>query len=81
MAQSIAIADARAGALSFGNKIVRRIFPFLATPSPQSAPRRAQKRRCDDGGNGMREGVPAHRTHIGMNSEIGIPSERKILSA
>ncbi|HEY2886040.1 MAG TPA: hypothetical protein VGJ08_12570 [Rhizomicrobium sp.] len=79
MAQRIAIADARAGALAFGNKIVRRFLPFLAYPSPRPTPRRAQKRRRDGGGNGMCEGVLVHLTYIGMNSEMRIVSERKNL--
>ena len=81
MAQRIAIAATCAHTPAFGNKIVRRFFSFLATPSPRSTPWRAQKRRRDDGGNGVREGALVHLPYIGMNSIIGIVSERKILSA
>jgi hypothetical protein len=80
MAQRIAIADTGAGALGFGNKIVRRFLRFRSTPSPRSASWRAQKRRRDDGGNGVRERTLIHLTYMGMNSIMGIVSEIKNLS-
>jgi hypothetical protein len=80
MAQRIAIAAARTGAPDFGNKIVRHFLPLLAYPSPRRTAWRAQKRRRDDGGFGVREGALVHSTQIGMNSEMGIVSARNILS-
>jgi len=53
VAQRIAIARTSAPAIAaaglFGNKIVRRFFAIFGSPSPRPFPRRARKRRQDDG--------------------------------
>jgi hypothetical protein len=84
VSQRIAVASSRAGALAvaaverFGNKIVRRFLAFFAHHSPPY--RRARKRRRDDGRNWVRTLVLAHQDNIGMTSEVGIVSQRKVLS-
>jgi len=81
--KGVAVSLAGAGALAiaargrFGNKIVRRFFALPAAPSP---PRRARQRCRDDGRKRMGALVLAHPANMGIVSEMGISSGRKILS-